>query len=60
MVGHPQHSQKTTPVALADSGASHVVLLNSTLQPSEPMLTVNLGLAAGEVKAVEHHREVCV
>ena len=47
------------PMAIADSGASHVILPQSALFDSKSAkLAVNLRLAAGEIQAVEAHREI--
>ena len=46
------------PVAIADSGASHVILPTSALPAKTAGKTVILRLAAGQVRAVEHHREI--
>ena len=46
------------PVAIADSGASHVMLPTSALPEKRAGKPVTLRLAAGQVRAVEHHREI--
>ena len=46
------------PVAIADSGASHVILPTSALPEKKAGKTVTSRLAAGQVRAVEHHREI--
>ena len=46
------------PMCNADSGASHVFLPQSALFDSKSAKPVNLRLAAGEIQAVEAHREV--
>ena len=46
------------PVAIADSGASHVILPTSALPDKQAGKPVTLRLAAGQVRAVEHQREV--
>ena len=46
------------PVAIADSGASHVILPTSALPEKKTGKNVTLRLAAGQVRAVEHHREI--
>ena len=46
------------PMAIADSGASHVILPQSALFDSKSAKPVNLRLAAAEVQAVEAHREI--
>ena len=46
------------PVAIADSGASHVILPTSALPEKRAGKPVTLRLAAGQVRAVEHHREI--
>ena len=46
------------PMAFADSGASHVNLPQSALFDSKSAKPVNLRLAAGEIQAVEAHREI--
>ena len=46
------------PVAIADSGASHVILPTSALPEKTAGKPVTLRLAAGQVRAVEHHREI--
>ena len=45
-------------MAIADSGASHVILPQSALFDSKSAKPVNLRLAAGEIHAVEAHREI--
>ena len=46
------------PVAIADSGASHVILPSTALTANnKDSRTVTLRLEAGEVKVVEHQRE---
>ena len=45
-------------MAIADSGASHVILPQSALFDSKSAKPVNLRLAAGEIQAVEAHREI--
>ena len=44
-----------SPVAIADSGASHVILPTSALPEKRAGKPVTLRLAAGQVRAVEHH-----
>ena len=51
-------SQWHDPMAIADSGASHVILPQSALFDSKSAKSVNLRLAAGETHAVEEHREI--
>ena len=46
------------PVAIADSGALHVILPTSALPEKKTGKNVTLRLAAGQVRAVEHHREI--
>ena len=46
------------PMAIADSGASHVILPQIALFDSKAAKPVNLRLAAGEINAVEAHREI--
>ena len=46
------------PVAIADSGASHVILPTSALPEKRTGKNVTLRLAAGQVRAVEHQREI--
>ena len=46
------------PVAIADNGASHVILPTSPLPEKKAGKNVTLRLAAGQVRAVEHHREI--
>ena len=46
------------PVAIADSGASHVILPTSALPEERAGKPVTLRLAAGQVRAVEHHQEI--
>ena len=46
------------PVAIADSGASHVILPTSALPEKKSGKPVTLRLAAGQVQAVEHQREI--
>ena len=46
------------PVAIADSGASHVILPRSALPEKRAGKPFTLRLAAGQVRAVEHHREI--
>ena len=46
------------PVAIADSGASHVILPTSALPEKQRGKSVTLRLAAGQVSAVEHNREI--
>ena len=48
----------TNPVAIADSGASHVILPTSALPEKKSGKPVTLRLAAGQVQAVEHQREI--
>ena len=45
-------------IGIADSGASHVILPTSALPEKHAGKTVTLRLAAGQVRAVEHHREI--
>ena len=44
--------------AIADSGASHVILPMTALNDDKSAKQVNLRLAAGEIAAVEAHREI--
>ena len=46
------------PVAIADSGASHVILPTSALPEKRTGKNVTLRLAAGQVRAVEHQKEI--
>ena len=46
------------PIAIADSGASHVILPQTALFDSKAAKPVNLRLAAGEINAVEVHRKI--
>ena len=46
------------PVAIADSGASHVILPTSALPEKKSGKPVALRLAAGQVQAMEHQREI--
>ena len=46
------------PMAIADSGASHVILPQTALYDTKAAKPVNLRLAAGEINAVEAHREI--
>ena len=46
------------PMEIADSGASHVILPQTALYDSKSAKPVNLRLAAGEINAVEAHREI--
>ena len=46
------------PVAIADSGASHVILPMTALPEKRSGKPVTLRLAAGQVQAVEHQREI--
>ena len=46
------------PVAIADSGASHVILPTSALPEKRTGKNVTLRLVAGQVRAVEHQREI--
>ena len=46
------------PVAIADSGASHVILPTSALPEKRTGKDVTLRLAAGQVRAVEHQKEI--
>ena len=46
------------PMAIADSGASHVILPTSALPEKKSGKPVTLRLAAGQMQAVEHQREV--
>ena len=46
------------PVAIADSGASHIILPTSALPEKKAGKPVTLRLAAGQVQAVEHQREI--
>ena len=46
------------PVAIADSGASHVILPTSALPEKKTGKDVTLRLAAGQVRAVEHQKEI--
>ena len=45
-------------MAIADSGASRVILPQTALFDSKAAKPVNLRLAAGEINAVEAHREI--
>ena len=45
-------------MAIADSGASHVILPLTALHDDKSANPVNLRLAAGEISAVEAHREI--
>ena len=45
-------------MAIADSGASHVILPTSALPEKRAGKPATLRLAAGQVRAVEHHREI--
>ena len=45
-------------MAIADSGASHVILPQSALFDSKSAKPVNLRLAASEIRGVEAHREI--
>ena len=47
-------------MAIADSGASHVILSQTALHDTKAARPVSLRLAAGEIKAVEAHREIFV
>ena len=46
------------PMAIADSGASHVILPVTALNDDKSAKKVNLRLAAGEMAAVEAYREI--
>ena len=46
------------PMAIADSGASHVILPQTALFDSKAAKPVNLRLAAGKINAVDAHREI--
>ena len=46
------------PKAIADSGASHVILPQTALNADRSAKPVTLQLAAGEVTAVEAHHEI--
>ena len=46
------------PMAIADSGASHVILPQTALYDTKPAKPVSLRLAAGEITPVEAHREI--
>ena len=46
------------PMAIADSGASYVILPQRALFDSKSAKPVNLRLAAGEIQAFEAHREI--
>ena len=46
------------PMAIADSGASHVILPQTALYDDKSAKPVSLRLAAGEINAVEAHREI--
>ena len=46
------------PVAIADSGASHAILPQTALCDTKAAKPVSLRLAAGEITAVEAHREI--
>ena len=46
------------PVAITDSGASHVILPVNALHDGKSVKQVNLRLAAGEIMAVESQREI--
>ena len=45
-------------MAIGDSGASHVILPQTALFDSKAAKPVSLRLAAGEINAVEAHREI--
>ena len=45
-------------MAIADSGASHVILQLTALHDDKSAKQVNLRLAAGAIAAVEAHREI--
>ena len=46
------------PMAIADSGASHVILPQTALYHTKAAKPVSLRLAAGKIKADEAHREI--
>ena len=46
------------PMAIADSGASHVILPQTALYDTKVAKPVSLRLAVGEITAVEAHREI--
>ena len=46
------------PMAIADRGTSHVILPMTALQDDKSAKQVNLRLAAGEIAAIEAHREI--
>ena len=46
------------PMAIAGSGASHVILPQTALYDNKAAKPVSLRLAAGEINAVEAHREI--
>ena len=47
-----------SPMAIADSGASHVILPLTALHDGKSAKPSSLRLAAGEITAVEAHREI--
>ena len=47
-----------SPMAIADSGASDVILPETALRDDKSAKQVNLRLASGEIAAVEAHREI--
>ena len=47
-----------SPMAIADSGVSHVIVPQTALYDNKSAKPVNLRLAAGEIKTVEAHREI--
>ena len=46
------------PMAIADSGASHVILPQTASYDTKTAKPVSLRLAAGEITAIEAHREI--
>ena len=51
-------SHDVNPMAIVDSGASHVILPITALHDDKSAKQVNLRLAAGAFAAVEAHREM--
>ena len=45
-------------MAIADTGAPHVILAQTALYDDKPAKPVNLRVAAREINAVEAHREI--
>ena len=45
-------------MTIADSGASHMILPQTALYDTQAAKPVSLRLAAGQIKAVEAHREI--